>query len=129
MNGALVTFIIYLVALLIIGWIAYRSTKSYDDYILGGRGLNPWVTSLSAQASDMSSFLLMGLPGAAYMTGMSSIWTAIGLTTGTLFNWRFIAKPLRRFTELTDSMTITSFFEKDSRTRLEYYVLSHRLLL
>src|SRR5699024_1679625 len=117
------------VALLIIGWIAYRSTKSYDDYILGGRGLNPWVTSLSAQASDMSSFLLMGLPGAAYMTGMSSIWTAIGLTTGTLFNWRFIAKPLRRFTELTDSMTIASFLKIDSRTRLEYYVLSHRLLL
>ena len=120
MNGALVTFTIYLVALLIIGWIAYRSTKSYDDYILGGRGLNPWVTSLSAQASDMSSFLLMGLPGAAYMTGMSSIWTAIGLTTGTLFNWRFIAKPLRRFTELTDSMTIASFFENrfEDKTRI-----------
>src|SRR5690625_3236458 len=59
----------------------------------------------------MSSFLLMGLPGAAYLTGMSSIWTAIGLTAGTLFNWRYVAKRLRRFTEITNSMTISNFFE------------------
>lgn len=111
MNSALVTFIIYLVILLIIGWIAFKATKSYDDYVLAGRGLNPWVTSLSAQASDMSSFLLMGLPGAAYVSGMSSIWTAIGLTAGTLFNWRYVAKRLRRFTEITNSMTISNFLE------------------
>lgn len=111
MNSALVTFIIYLAILIVIGWIAYKRTKSYDDYVLGGRSLNPWVTSLSAQASDMSSFLLMGLPGAAYVTGMSSIWTAIGLSVGTLINWKYIAKRLRRFTEITNSMTVTSFFE------------------
>lgn len=111
MNSALLTFIIYLVILLIIGLIAYRSTKTYGDYILAGRSLNPWVTSLSAQASDMSSFLLMGLPGAAYLTGMSSIWTAIGLTIGTLLNWQYIAKRLRRFTDITNSMTIANFFQ------------------
>src|SRR5699024_9304634 len=111
MNAALITFIIYLVILLIIGWIAFKATKTYDDYILAGRGLNPWVTSLSAQASAMSSFLLMGLPGMAYVMGMGSIWIAIGLTAGTLFNRRFVAKRLRRFTEITNSMTIASFFE------------------
>lgn len=111
MNSTLFTFILYLVILLVIGWIAFKATKTYEDYVLGGRGLNPWVTSLSAQASDMSSFLLMGLPGMAYATGMSSIWTAIGLTAGTLFNWRYVAKRLRRFTELTDSVTISDFFE------------------
>ena len=95
-----------------IGIIFYRKTKNLSDYILGGRGLNSWVTAMSAQASDMSGWLLMGLPGYAYIAGLESFWIAIGLCIGTYLNWKFVAKRLRKYTEYAgNSLTIPDYFE------------------
>ncbi len=103
-------FLIYLVFLFIIGFIFYGKSKNTSDYFLGGRKLGSFVTSMSAQASDMSGWILMGLPGAIYLTGLDGIWIAIGLVIGTYLNWRFIAKKLRTYTEISgDSITIPSF--------------------
>src|SRR3546814_7409857 len=86
-----------------IGFMAWRSTRNFDDYILGGRSLGGYVTALSAGASDMSSWLLMGLPGALYLTGISEAWIAVGLTMGAYLNWRFVAGPLRVYTERSEN--------------------------
>lgn len=109
----LVTFCLYLIMMLGIGAYFYFKTKNLSDYILGGRGLGKWVTSLSAQASDMSGWLLMGLPGAAFLGGISNAaWIAIGLAIGTYFNWKIVAKKLRTYTEkFNDSITLSSYFE------------------
>lgn len=109
----LVTFCLYLLVMLGIGMYFYFKTKNLSDYILGGRGLGKWVTSLSAQASDMSGWLLMGLPGAAFLGGISnSAWIAIGLAIGTYFNWKIVAKRLRTYTEkFNNSITLSSYFE------------------
>lgn len=109
----LITFVLYLAMMLGIGAFFYRKTHNLSDYVLGGRQLGKWVVSMSAQASDMSGWLLMGLPGAAYLTGLSgSIWMAIGLAIGTYLNWRIVAKRLRVATEkLDDSITISSYLE------------------
>ena len=77
--GILISFVLYLIFMLLIGWHFYYRTKNLSDYILGGRGLNSWVTSMSAQASDMSGWLLMGLPGYAYIAGLESSWIVFGL--------------------------------------------------
>ena len=107
----LVTFGLYLIAMVMIGFIAWRSTRSFDDYILGGRSLGSFVTALSAGASDMSGWLLMGLPGALYLTGLSEAWIAIGLTVGAYLNWRFVAGPLRVYTERTrNALTLPDYF-------------------
>ncbi|MCI6151995.1 sodium/proline symporter PutP [Fusobacterium perfoetens] len=108
----LITFVIYLIFLMAVGIYFYKKTETAEDYVLGGRGMGSWVTALSAQASDMSGWLLMGLPGAVYMTGMSQTWTAIGLTLGTYLNWRILAPKLRVQTEETDSMTLPNFLSK-----------------
>lgn len=107
----LVTFFVYLIFLLGVGWFFYRKTKDIEGYILGGRGLGSWVTALSAQASDMSGWLLMGLPGAVYLGGMNEAWIAIGLFIGTALNWLFVSSRLRVYTQLTDTLTLSSFFE------------------
>jgi sodium/proline symporter len=108
----LFSFLIYLFFMLGIGIIFYRRTKNLSDYFLGGRGLNSWVTAMSAQASDMSGWLLMGLPGYAYIAGLESLWIAIGLAVGTYLNWKFIAKRLRKYTEHAgNSLTIPDYFE------------------
>ena len=109
-----VTFILYLGLMLGIGWFFYFRTRNLSDYVLGGRNLGKWVTSLSAQASDMSGWLLMGLPGLAYLSGVSSaFWTALGLAIGTYLNWKIIAKKLRVYTEEFDNaITLSSYFEK-----------------
>lgn len=110
--GILITFILYLLLMLGIGWYFFRRTRNLSDYILGGRGLNKWVTSISAQASDMSGWLLMGLPGLAYVSGLGALWMVIGLAIGTYINWRFIAKRLRVYTEVAgNSITLPDFFE------------------
>ncbi len=85
----LVTFCVYIFGMILIGFIAWRSTKNFDDYILGGRSLGPFVTALSAGASDMSGWLLMGLPGAIFLSGISESWIAIGLiwAPGSTGNW------------------------------------------
>ncbi len=94
--GTFISFAIYLVFMMAIGWHFYNRTKNLSDYVLGGRGLNAWVTSLSAQASDMSGWLLLGLPGYAYLAGLEAGWIALGLMIGTYLNWKFIAKRLRK---------------------------------
>ena len=106
------TFILYIVILVAIGVITYIRAKSYSDYNLAGRSNNKWVAAISAESSDMSGWLLMGLPGAAYAAGFASIWIMIGLIFGTMFNWIFVANRLRVATEVYDVFSITEYFEK-----------------
>ena len=107
----LVTFLAYLLLMIGIGLWAWWQTKTFDDYILGGRSLGPVVTALSAGASDMSGWLLMGLPGALYATGLAEAWIAIGLCAGQYLNWRLVAGPLRVYTEKTrNALTLPDFF-------------------
>ena len=110
---ALVAVGLYFAAMLGIGWYAYRQTRdNLDDYMLAGRGLKPWVAALSAGASDMSGWLLMGLPGAMYLAGLSASWIMIGLLIGAWTNWKIVAPRLRAYTEVAgDSITIPSFLE------------------
>lgn len=106
-----VSFVLYLVLVMWVGLYFFRSKMNIDEYILGGRGMGKWVTAISAQASDMSGWLLMGLPGAVYLFGLSESWIAIGLAGGTILNWKFIAPRLRTYTGKTDSLTLPHFFE------------------
>jgi sodium/proline symporter len=108
----LITFFIYFVILLGIGFYFCRKSTSIEDYLLGGRGMGAWVTALSAQASDMSGWLLMGLPGAIYLSGIGNIWIAIGLFIGTVLNWKLVSARLRIYTQQTNSITLPCFFEK-----------------
>ncbi|WP_035387377.1 sodium/proline symporter PutP [Ferrimonas senticii] len=111
-TSTLLTFFAYLIALLAIGAIAYRATATTSDYILGGRKMGPAVTALSVGASDMSGWLLLGLPGAVYLSGLSEAWIGIGLVLGAGLNWLLVAKRLRIYTEFTnDSLTMPDFFE------------------
>ncbi len=111
-TATIVTFVVYMVFLLIVGYVFYRRTTSIEDYLLGGRGMGKWVTAMSAQASDMSGWLLMGLPGAVLLGGIGEIWIAVGLFFGTLLNWLLVAPRLRVYTERTNSLTLASFFEQ-----------------
>ncbi len=107
----LVTFIVYIVGMVVIGLLAYQSTKNFDDYILGGRRLGSVVTALSAGASDMSGWLLMGLPGAIFLAGISESWIAIGLTLGAYLNWKLVAGRLRVHTEVNNNaLTLPDYF-------------------
>ncbi len=105
---------IYFAILLAIGFYAYkRSTSTLDEYMLGGRDLGALVTALSAGASDMSGWMIMGLPGSVYSIGLSATWIAIGLTIGAWLNYILVASRLRIYTELTDNaITLPDFFEK-----------------
>lgn len=104
------TFIVYILAMLIIGIVAARMTSSLNDYVLGGRSLGRVVTALSAGASDMSGWLLMGLPGALFLSGISEAWIAIGLTVGSWCNWKFVAARLRSFTaNASDALTLPDY--------------------
>jgi sodium/proline symporter len=108
----LTTFAIYLAGMLTLGFVAYRATRNLPDYILGGRRLSGAVAALSAGASDMSGWLLLGLPGAVYAAGLNQVWIAVGLTIGAYLNWQFVAARLRRYTELArDSLTLPDFLE------------------
>ncbi|WP_455812887.1 sodium/proline symporter PutP [Pseudomonas graminis] len=107
----MVTFCVYILGMVLIGFIAYRSTKNFDDYILGGRSLGAVVTALSAGASDMSGWLLMGLPGAIFIAGISKSWIAIGLTLGAYLNWKIVAGRLRVQTEHHgNALTLPDYF-------------------
>ena len=109
----LITFVGYLSLMMGIGLWAYKATDSVDDYILGGRGMGPGVTALSVGASDMSGWLLLGLPGAVYLGGLGEAWIGFGLVFGAWLNWLFVAKRLRIYTEFTDNaLTLPDFFEK-----------------
>ncbi|MFD2760208.1 sodium/proline symporter PutP [Lentibacillus juripiscarius] len=108
----LITFIVYLIGMLVIGVIMYRMTNDLSDYVLGGRKLSPGVAALSAGASDMSGWLLLGLPGAIYASGLAEAWMAIGLSIGAYLNWQFVAKRLRVYTEVANnSITVPDFLE------------------
>lgn len=107
----LVTFVVYFAVLLLVGLYFCKKSVSIEDYLLGGRGMGSWVTALSAQASDMSGWLLMGLPGAIYISGLCQSWIAIGLFIGTVLNWLLVSSRLRVYTEQTQSITLPCFFE------------------
>ncbi|QRN85183.1 sodium/proline symporter PutP [Clostridia bacterium] len=111
-SSIIITFLLYLLFMLFVGIYFYKRTSDLSDYILGGRGLNYWVTALSAQASDMSGWLLMGLPGAAYLAGLESVWIAVGLAVGTYLNWKYTAKRLRVYTEVAgNALTLSDYFQ------------------
>ena len=109
----MIAIVVYLAGMLAVGvWFA-KKNNSVDDFYLGGRKLGPFVTAMSAEASDMSSWLLMGLPGVAYLTGLAEAsWTAIGLAVGTYLNWLFVARRLRRYSTRLDAITVPQFFSK-----------------
>ncbi len=122
--GLLIIMIIYLLMMVVIGIIYSRKNNDVNDFYLGGRKLGPIVTAMSAEASDMSSWLLMGLPGVAYLSGCADAgWTAIGLAVGTYLNWLIVAKRLRRYSvKANNSITIPDFFSNRFRDK------SHSLL-
>ncbi len=114
----LVTIVAYLLIVLLVGFHYAKVNESASDFYLGGRKLGPLVTAMSAEASDMSSYLLMGLPGLAYLSGLADVgWTAIGLAIGTYLNWLFTAKRLRRYTHATKSFTLPQFFSNRYRDK------------
>ena len=114
----LITFILYLAFMVAIGLIFYSKTNNLSDYILGGRQLNKWVVALSAEASDMSGWLLLGLPGLAYVVGVEAAWIAIGLAAGTYLNWKFVAARLRNYTQISgDAITLSNYFENRFRDK------------
>ena len=106
----IVAFVCYMAGMMLIGISSAKKNKNADDYFLGGRGLSGPVAALSAQASDMSGWLLMGLPGSMYALGTGQAWIAIGLLIGTIINWLIIAKPLRAYTIVAgNSLTLPEF--------------------
>jgi len=109
---ALTTFVVYFAILLTIGMWVYARTRTLQDFLLGGRGLNSPTAALSAQASDMSGWLLLGFPGAIYAAGLGATWIAIGLAIGTYLNWRFVAPRLRTYTQRADdALTLSAYFD------------------
>jgi sodium/proline symporter len=115
------TFVVYILAMLGIGVWGYCRTRNLSDYILGGRSLNSFVAALSAGASDMSGWLLLGLPGYAYVAGLEAVWIAVGLAVGTYLNWLFVARRLRERTyQAGDALTLSEYLENrfQDRTRL-----------
>lgn len=108
----LAAFILYLAVMLGVGFYFSKKSSNVSDYFLGGRQMGSWLTALSAQASDMSSWLLMGLPGAVYISGLGEAWIAIGLAIGTYLNWLFVAKRLRKYSEVAgDAITIPEYLQ------------------
>lgn len=108
----IVAFLLYLLFMMAIGVFFYYRTHNMSDYILGGRKLGAWVTSMSAEASDMSGWMLMGLPGFAYLAGLNAGWIALGLALGTWANWQFVARRLRKYTEIANnSLTLPNFLQ------------------
>lgn len=109
----MITIAAYLIFMVAIGVYFTKKNSNTGDFYLGGRSLGPFVTAMSAEASDMSSWLLMGLPGLAYLTGVAdAAWTAIGLAIGTYVNWLIVAKRIRRYTVVAgDAITIPDFFK------------------
>lgn len=123
----LAAFAFYLVFMIVIGALYMKKTNSTEDYFLGGRGLSGWVAALSAQASDMSGWLLMGLPGAVYALGTGEAWIAIGLFLGTVFNWLVISGRLRSYTiRANNSLTLPEFFENrfEDKKRILLFISS-----
>ncbi len=126
------TFIVYLIGMMAIGYIAYKRTANSADYFLGGRTLGPWPAALSAGASDMSGWLLLGLPGYAYAAGLESLWLAGGLLIGTWLNWLICAKRLRTYSITTDNaLTLPEFLARrfDDKSKLLQTISAFFILL
>ncbi|MBQ8448646.1 MAG: sodium/proline symporter, partial [Clostridia bacterium] len=116
----MIAMIIYMAIVIVIGVVfAKKANTNSDNYFLGGRSLGPWVTAMSAEASDMSGWLLMGLPGVAYWCGLAdAVWTAIGLAIGTYFNWLIVSRRLRRYSvRANNSITLPEFFSNRFREK------------
>jgi len=120
----IIAFAVYMSGMIYLGWRYSKKTSTSSDFFLGGRQVGPWMTALSAEASDMSGWLLMGLPGVAYLGGMASaFWTAVGLILGTYFNWLLVAKRLRKYSiHCNDSITIPEYFT--NRFKDDSHILS-----
>ncbi len=127
----LLAMIAYMLLVLAIGFYYGKRNKTSDDYLIGGRNLGAWVTAMSAEASDMSSWLLMGLPGLAYLTGFGEAgWTAIGLAIGTYLNWKLVARRLRKYTEVSNnSITIPDFFSNRFRDEKQILMILSSILI
>ncbi|MFJ7408382.1 MULTISPECIES: sodium/proline symporter PutP [unclassified Lysinibacillus] len=126
----LIAIIIYMITMLGIGWYAFVKTSNLTDYMLGGRSLGPAVTALSAGAADMSGWLLMGLPGAIYVSGLVEAWIAIGLTIGAYLNWMFVAPRLRVYTQVSnDSITIPSYLDNRLRDNTKLIRIASGLII
>ena len=109
----MISIVVYLFAMVMIGVVYSKKTKNVGDFYLGGRKLGPLVTAMSAEASDMSSYLLMGLPGLALASGLAEVgWTVIGLAVGTYLNWLIVAKKLRKYSARINAITIPDYFSK-----------------
>jgi len=110
MSATLIGFIVYLIVVLIVGFVTFKSNKTHKDFFIAGRKLNPWVVAFSERASGESAWLLLGLPGAALAAGFLEMWTALGCILGISFSWIFLAKELRLETEKFDSITLPNYF-------------------
>lgn len=126
----MVVIVVYLVAMVAIGAVYSKTTKNVGDFYLGGRRLGPLVTAMSAEASDMSSWLLMGLPGVAYLSGICDAgWTAIGLAIGTYLNWLIVAKRLRNYSACNSSITIPDFFSNRYREKKNLLMIFSAIII
>ena len=129
-TGIIAAIVIYLGGMLYIGYRFSRKTDTVDEFYLGGRKLGPIAAAMSAEASDMSSWLLMGLPGVAYLTGIAdAAWTAIGLAIGTYLNWLIVARKLRLYTGKTGSITVPEFFSARYRDPKKTLTLVSALII
>ena len=114
----ILAIVVYLVGMIVIGYFHSKSTGSSSDFYLGGRKLGPVVTALSTEASDMSAYLLMGVPGLALFCGVAEAsWTAIGLAVGTYLNWLFVARRLRLYSAKLDAITVPDFLSRRFRDK------------
>ena len=126
----MLTIAVYLIGMVVIGILFSSKNNTSGDFYLGGRRLGPFVTAMSAEASDMSSWLLMGLPGVAYLSGICDAgWTAIGLAVGTYINWLIVAKRIRNYTFVcNNSITLPSFFSNRFRDKSRLLVVISALI-
>lgn len=125
-----ITFFLYLALMLWIGLWAYKKTNNLSDYILGGRSLGPWPSALSAGASDMSGWLLLGMPGYAYVAGWEASWLGLGLLLGTYLNWLIVAPRLRTYSQLAgDSLTLPQYFSNRFNDKIAIRAISAFFIL
>lgn len=120
-SSASITFTLYLLVVFGIGIFGYFATKDFADFAIGGKRMKDWVVGISAQASDMSIWLLVGLPAIAYSIGLSALWIGVGIIAGTAFNWFFLSKRLRRYSGVLESVTVLDFLEQ--RVQDDYGVI------
>ncbi len=126
----IIAIVVYLVAMIIVGIVCSKKNNNVDDFYLGGRQLGPLVTAMSAEASDMSGWLLMGMPGLAYLYGIAEAsWTAIGLAIGTYLNWLIVAKRLRNYSSRIGAITIPEFFGKRFKDNTHVLMFASALLI